>query len=513
MRPIRIRLSDTVGDVEQDPSSPLEVSWPLQISSFLVSSLIHTGIVCALLILPHEVLKSEPPLRIDVHTVVNLKQEPIIYWARVPTVLPSITPAAPIGGGSQFQGETKTDQQRVVQSHNPESDKQLVWQPDKPDRLDTEAPLQNMVVAKTKEQIKPFVPPQLKIESPRTELDRAPEVRTDTAVLPAAATGVGSLPTQKPAAKAFVPPQQQPRLPMESSSLKDIPPELAATGQGRSPSEINTGLASTIGMPRRPGPFVPPPAGKIASPKPAADLAAPPDMASSSSGDVSAAIVGLNPANTMGKLPDGSRPAAFSQAQREGEPSSGPTAPGPVVPGVAVAGNRGTATVLVPLPPVSGSRSIEIKLPPVASTVSAPLHPASRTLPRAVEARFTGRIVYALVIPKPDLPEYVSNWTIWFAEHSPGPSGVSSMRPPAPMRKTVLVESASPNTGIEAWVQLAAVIDKTGKVASITLLPNRNPAVAQQAAADLGNWHFRPASRNGETIDVDVVIEVPFRAR
>ena len=87
------------------------------------------------------------------------------------------------------------------------------------------------------------------------------------------------------------------------------------------------------------------------------------------------------------------------------------------------------------------------------------------------------------------------------------------MRAPAPLRKTLreAVQPAGP--GAEGWVQVAAVIGKDGKIRAITPLPGRTPAVATKAAEDLMNWEFRPASRNGEPIDVDVVIEIPFRVQ
>ena len=93
-------------------------------------------------------------------------------------------------------------------------------------------------------------------------------------------------------------------------------------------------------------------------------------------------------------------------------------------------------------------------------------------------------------------------------------TAATSMRAPVPVRKTLRLDPAAvPGSGAEGWVQVAAVIGKDGKIGSIAPLPGRTPAVAAKAAGDLANWEFRPAARNGEAIEVEVVIEVPFHVR
>ena len=56
------------------------------------------------------------------------------------------------------------------------------------------------------------------------------------------------------------------------------------------------------------------------------------------------------------------------------------------------------------------------------STLSVPLHPASRTIPASIEGRFRGRNVYTMVIPIENLAEYSADWIIWFAERDPKPA-------------------------------------------------------------------------------------------
>ena len=103
---------------------------------------------------------------------------------------------------------------------------------------------------------------------------------------------------------------------------------------------------------------------------------------------------------------------------------------------------------------------------------------------------------------------------MWFSGRTADSDAATSMRAPVPVRKTLRPDPATgASSGTEGWVQVAAVIGKDGKIGSITPLPGRTPAVAAKAAEDLANWEFRPAARNGEAIEVEVVIEVPFHVR
>lgn len=433
--------------------------WPFRPVNFFLSMFAHAGVVCALAYLPPAAAQAETPIKVAVYKVIELKKEPVIYWAPLPAVLPSVD-------SRSFKGEERSRNEKiVVQQSDADPARQLVWQPDKPELLKTETPLQNMVAMQ-----------------------------------------------DKPKPKAFVPPKERPKPALAPGVVAEAPPELTASVVKMPGSAPDAGA-----LPKRPAPFVPPPApAKEGDEK---TLAAPPEISATGMGSTAtAAVIGLNPALRMAELPDGSRPAAFSRADKVGEPSGGAPGEGPNIPGVAVAGNRRADASLVPLPVMAPSgtppRSFELRVSPGASTVSAPLRPSSRTLPRAIEARFQNRIVYVLVIPKPNLPEYIADWTMWFSERIADSAAASSMRPPAPVRKILRPDSAAgPGAGAEGWVRIAAVIAKDGKIGSILSLPGRTPAVAAKAAEDLANWEFRPAARNGEPIEVEVVIEMPFRLR
>jgi hypothetical protein len=146
------------------------------------------------------------------------------------------------------------------------------------------------------------------------------------------------------------------------------------------------------------------------------------------------------------------------------------------------------------------------------STLSVPLHPASRTIPPSIEARFRGRNVYTMVIPIENLPEYTTDWIIWFAEHESKPGGgdVLNVRAPIPLRKFESVEPVAQGSRMELRVQIAGVITKEGKLEVSNLLRNLTPAYENAVLRDVGSWEFKPAERDGSPVDIDVVLEIPF---
>jgi len=144
-------------------------------------------------------------------------------------------------------------------------------------------------------------------------------------------------------------------------------------------------------------------------------------------------------------------------------------------------------------------------------TLSAPLRPASRTIPRPLEARFQGRLVYVMVIPAPFLPAYTGDWIVWFAEMEAREGESHEIRAPVPYQKIEPISSPCLAGGArtEARVQLVAIIKRDGRFDSITAVRGSSPnSIA--AIEDLKRWEFRPATRDGSPVEVEAVIEIPF---
>jgi hypothetical protein len=150
-------------------------------------------------------------------------------------------------------------------------------------------------------------------------------------------------------------------------------------------------------------------------------------------------------------------------------------------------------------------------------TMSVPLRPSSRVIPALVEARFAGRDVFTLVVPAPPLPEYTGDWILWFAERQAAPGLSPRILAPVPIRKYASdeVAAAPANAPAEGTVQLSAIIDREGRVSAATALAGEalSDAFRLRAVEELRTWEFQPALRNGEPVEVDIVVEISFQFR
>jgi hypothetical protein len=163
-----------------------------------------------------------------------------------------------------------------------------------------------------------------------------------------------------------------------------------------------------------------------------------------------------------------------------------------------------------PIEPAIGSQPyVTTRIAPLEHTLSAPLPPSARTIPKSIEARFQGRVVYTILLPMKGLPGYAGDWIIWFAERPPVDGGGSAapMRAPLPLRKPMQAGAAvAVPPGV---VRLSASMKKDGKIDSVAVIGGA--AGAEDAAVrDIETWEFLPAMRNREPVDIDLILEIPF---
>jgi hypothetical protein len=226
---------------------------------------------------------------------------------------------------------------------------------------------------------------------------------------------------------------------------------------------------------------------------------------SGGSNDVNALVLSLLPGR-------GIPPPGHSDA------SAGPPGNGP--PGASQGQGIKIAGITVrPEPPKEVKPEPEPKpyiatsVAPLQNTLSAPLPASSRTLPRSIESHFRGRVVYTVVIPMRKVPGYGEDWIIWFTPHQTGEPVTSSvqMRPPLPVRR-FLVRSGEEVTFPQGRLQIFALIDKTGRMDSITV-GGGTGGPSDAVIADLKSWEFVPALRNREPVDVDVIVELSYNSR
>lgn len=276
-----------------------------------------------------------------------------------------------------------------------------------------------------------------------------------------------------------------------------------------------------------------------------AQAAAPEISAQSSTGDASPRrLIALStdpaPPAPVVEVPRGNlaaRIAISPEGTKPGTPGGGNHASGgDATPGGAGAatGNNGAA--------VSGSSSL-----PAAVTVSGgsatrpggklnlnpslPVRPDShyalRTGPSvtgmidpsiAPDKILSGKEVYTMHIDMPNLTSVTGSWILNFAalneELSAAAHGKGRLGAPVLERK---VDPEYPPSAIkehiEGQVVLYAIIRKNGAVDSIQRVRGLEPELDKNAIAALAQWKFQPAMRDGEPVDIEAVVYIPFRYR
>lgn len=296
-----------------------------------------------------------------------------------------------------------------------------------------------------------------------------------------------------------------------SEALPEIPEPPLPVLPGAAP------IADAIDL-RKPPPkqFVPPtlssrktpPTTPSAIPVPEPPIVSP--GGAGGSNDVNALVLSLLPGR--GAVPPPGRADASSAPPSNG-PGGESRGPGIQIAGVTVRPEIQPPKPTPPPPPAeTGPKTyVTTSVAPLQSTLSAPLPPSSRTVPQSIEARFRGRVLYAVIIPMKKVPGYSGDWTIWFAAHQVIESAglAAQMRAPLPIRKSVDQTSRS-QTFPQGRVQISAVIDKLGKLESINVVGRNAEASTDAAIADLKSWEFIPALRNHEPVDVDVLFEIYY---
>lgn len=139
--------------------------------------------------------------------------------------------------------------------------------------------------------------------------------------------------------------------------------------------------------------------------------------------------------------------------------------------------------------------------------------PADKAERQIVDKVFGSKKYYSLTLNMPNLSSSSGSWVIRFAElrQTRNTAGVSG---PVPLKK---VDPAYPadllRDKVEGTVTLYAVIHADGSVSDIRVLDGVDEHLDQSAMKALARWQFRPGTKNGEPIDLEAVVHIPFRAR
>ena len=210
-------------------------------------------------------------------------------------------------------------------------------------------------------------------------------------------------------------------------------------------------------------------------------------------------------------VPEGNRPGEFT-ASPSGR--AGATARPEIKEGNA-------ATALGP-PGYGTSADIYVSAPPAKVTGNVvAIAPAARPLtpdranqpPDSVDTRVFGtRRNYSMRLSMPNLASSTGSWSIRFAELNATGHGGSDLSAPEAITK---VDPAYPqdlmHDRIEGVVVLYAVIHADGSVGDVRVLEGFDERLNENARKALAQWRFRPGTKDGQPVDVEAVVRVPFK--
>ena len=135
------------------------------------------------------------------------------------------------------------------------------------------------------------------------------------------------------------------------------------------------------------------------------------------------------------------------------------------------------------------------------------------------EQIFESKKIYKMQIDMPNLNSATGSWILNFTELRTDPNAPSvpssDLSAPTPIRK---VDPKYPptlvNEHVEGEVVLYAVIRRDGSVdrGSIQLVRGLDDELDKNAMNALSQWKFRPATRQGEPVELEAIIHIPFRA-
>jgi TonB family protein len=479
---------------------------------------------------------------------------PITYY-KVDEFLPELTSSAPPARAkAASKGDPEFARQRIV-SIPPIADnsQQTIVNPQFPQTLPFSAPMPNLVIAApnvTKPKLEvpvdlPFILPKRPTlqSQPQTRLAKLPDLPHTEVIEPPApdvARKLNAMDLPIPQVEAI----NAPKLTHDSLTARKIdvhefeaaaPPSSAEVSSARkldlpnvepiappsAAASVNTGAREAVGqiLALNVRPVDPGPALKVPQGSRSGVFAATPDGRPGAAGTPHVQA-SATPSDATGVAGGGASPNSPGQGANASGSGTNRSA-SPLPPGISVTGGGPSSpggAVVASAPPKaadSPNRTFAFNRPPAIDVPKQlpPASPPGESSRQEDAAVFGDRRVYAMQINLPNLTSAGGSWIIRFAERDevPRPGELST---PVALNK---VDPAYPTemmkNRIEGIVTLYAVIRADGTVGEIRVLRGFNDRLNENARIALSRWKFRPASKNGEPVELEAVVQIPFRAR
>jgi len=244
------------------------------------------------------------------------------------------------------------------------------------------------------------------------------------------------------------------------------------------------------------------------------------------------------PAAAVGPLaiPNGSRRGTFAaglegHADATGAPASTPGKSAPATnasgapSGIHVGASGDTAPhtgIVAAGAPAVAAGNLRSRM--LAMATASPTIPPPRVQPETTakpdndataKAVFGDKRYYKLTVNMPNLTSASGSWIIRFAELHPQ-AAKAQIALAAPMALSKSDPAYPPdlmNDKVEGTVILYAVIRADGSITDVKVLNSVNVRLDQSAMAALHKWRFQPGSKDNQPVDVEAVVQVPFRVK
>lgn len=492
-------LNDYInGAVQREQRRPLPLG---------VSAILH---VMAFFLLLHAPAVRLPPPSKSAYQLAISGKETKLVWYKFEKKLPAVRPLEAKAERRPVRAEFKAPQAMVASRRDAPKRKQVVWTPAPELREAKPLDLPNILAIRMPEITRPFVAPQIKPPDAAR-----PSVPADAPQLQAKLEAVKLTDEQRVTKKFVPPPRKAPEKLTQVVAPADAPRIETSAVKA-------TVLNADFKTPTRP--FTAPPVQASAAIK-QPTLEAPPDPIANSH-DLTTVVAGLNPSVTPPVLPVNSSPARFSAGPKvrpEGADAAG-DGKALTVPDLYVAGPKNDKDIktellaqafAAPTSPLSlrAAARMSNPNPPAAPEKASPgsLGGAVK-VSGAPDKRFDGRDVYMMAIQMPNLTSWSGSWLMWYADRTARKAGEFPISPPVAHRKVDPKYVASARAdGVEGTIRLACIIGIDGHVYNIEMVRGLDDRLNATAEEALSKWEFTPASRQGIPVEVDVLVEIPFR--
>jgi TonB family protein len=221
--------------------------------------------------------------------------------------------------------------------------------------------------------------------------------------------------------------------------------------------------------------------------------------------------------------PDGRPDAAGAPDRTAGGNGAGGAGRGPAGPeGISIAphGAVPSSTPVVAAEP-GREESRFAALPSLMAMARANLRDLSRhsapsprrDIPAEEAAVFGSKRFYSMMLNMPNLNSVSGTCIIRFAELKNSAARGELIAPVATEKVDPAYPAELMRDHVEGTVTLYAVIRSDGSVADVRVLSGIDDRLDGYAREALAHWRFQPARKNGNAVDLEAVIRIPFMTR